>query len=103
MRGQGTPLAVQWLRLRASSAGGAGSIPSRETKIPHAARMAKKKRMRGPAEASRTPGFDVPELVQSHAGESDLWFQEQFSPEGCSAKTFSDFTFWLDTIYFFLV
>ena len=29
-------LAVQWLRLCASSAGGAGSIPGRGTKIPHA-------------------------------------------------------------------
>ena len=33
----GTSLVVQWLRLRASTAGGAGSIPGRGTKIPHAA------------------------------------------------------------------
>ena len=32
----GTSLAVQWLRLCASNAGGAGSIPGRGTRIPHA-------------------------------------------------------------------
>ena len=32
----GTSLAVQWLRLRASTAGVAGSISGRGTKIPHA-------------------------------------------------------------------
>ena len=32
----GTSLAVQWLRLCASTAGGTGSIPGRGTKIPHA-------------------------------------------------------------------
>ena len=31
-----TSLAVQWLRLHASTAGGAGSIPSGGNKIPHA-------------------------------------------------------------------
>ena len=38
-----TSLAVQWLRLRASTAGGAGSIPGPGTKIPHAARLRQKK------------------------------------------------------------
>ena len=33
----GTSLAVQWLRLRDSSAGGTGSIPGWGTKIPRAA------------------------------------------------------------------
>ena len=33
-----TSLAVQWLRLQASVAGGMGSIPGQGTKIPHAAR-----------------------------------------------------------------
>ena len=33
----GTCLAVQWLRLHASTAGGTGSIPGQGTKIPHAA------------------------------------------------------------------
>ena len=32
---------VQWLRLRASTARGTGSIPGRGTKIPHAASTAK--------------------------------------------------------------
>ena len=32
----GTSLAVQWLRLCASTAGGVGSIPGQGTKIPHA-------------------------------------------------------------------
>ena len=34
----GTSLAVQWVRIIASTAGGMGSIPGRGTKIPHAAR-----------------------------------------------------------------
>ena len=40
-------LAVQWLRLRASNAAGAGSIPGRGNKIPHAAwhRQKKKKEL----------------------------------------------------------
>ena len=40
----GTSLAVQWLRLRTSAAGGAGSIPGRGTKIPHATQHGQKKR-----------------------------------------------------------
>ena len=32
----GTSLAVQWLRLHASNAGGEGSTPGQGTKIPHA-------------------------------------------------------------------
>ena len=32
----GTSLVVQWLRLRAATAGGAGVIPGWGTKIPHA-------------------------------------------------------------------
>ena len=38
----GTSLAVQGLRLCASNAGGAGLIPGRGTKIPHAARHGQK-------------------------------------------------------------
>ena len=38
-----TSLAVQCLRLRASTAGGAGLVPGRETKIPHAAWHGQKK------------------------------------------------------------
>ena len=34
---KGTFLAVQWLRFQASTAGGVGSIPGQETKIPHTA------------------------------------------------------------------
>ena len=39
-----TSLVVQWLRLRASTAGGTGLIPGRGTKIPHAAQRGKKKK-----------------------------------------------------------
>ena len=39
----GTSLVVQWLRLRAPTAGGTGSIPGRGTKILHARGVAKKK------------------------------------------------------------
>ena len=40
----GTSLAVQWLRLRASNAGGAGSIPGWGTEILHAVRCSQKKK-----------------------------------------------------------
>ena len=40
----GTSLAVQWLRLSTSIAGGAGLIPGQGTKIPHAARCGRKKK-----------------------------------------------------------
>ena len=42
----GTSLAVQWLRLCPSSAGGMGSIPSRGTKILHAVRCGQEKKQR---------------------------------------------------------
>ena len=38
----GTSLAVQWLGLHASNAGGVGSVPGRGTKIPHAAQHGQK-------------------------------------------------------------
>ena len=37
-------MVVQWLRLRASTEGSAGSGPDRGTKIPHAAPCGKKKK-----------------------------------------------------------
>ena len=39
-----TSLAVQWLRLRASTAEGAGSIPSQGTNIPNAKGQSQKKK-----------------------------------------------------------
>ena len=39
----GTSLAVQWLRLHASTAEGEGSIPGWGTKIPHAAQCSQNK------------------------------------------------------------
>ena len=41
----GSSLAVQWLGLRPSTAGGTGWIPSQGSKIPHDARCGKKKTM----------------------------------------------------------
>ena len=41
---EGTSLAVQWLRLHASTAGGTGSIPGCGTKIPHAMWHGQKKK-----------------------------------------------------------
>ena len=40
----GTALVVQWLRLHASNAGDAGSIPGLGNKIPHATGHSQKKR-----------------------------------------------------------
>ena len=42
----GTSLAVQWLRLHTPNAGGAGSIPGRGTKMPHAALRGQKKKQK---------------------------------------------------------
>ena len=39
----GNSLAVQWLGLWASTAGGVGSIPGQGTKIPHVERCGQKK------------------------------------------------------------
>ena len=39
---QWTSLAVQWLRLPAFTAGGAGSIPGWGTKVPHATKHGQK-------------------------------------------------------------
>ena len=39
-----TSLAVQWLRLRTSNAGGAGSIPGQGTKISRATQRSQKKK-----------------------------------------------------------
>ena len=50
---QGTSLVVQWLRLCISTAEGAGSIPGRGTKIPHAAWHSKKKRKKNPQKTSK--------------------------------------------------
>ena len=43
MENSGTSLAVQWLRLRAPTAGGVGLIPDWGTKIPHAAQRRSQK------------------------------------------------------------
>ena len=40
----GTSLAVQWLRLCVSTAGGMGSIPGWGPKIPHAAQRGQRKK-----------------------------------------------------------
>ena len=40
----GTPLAVQWLGLHASTARGTGSIPAQRTKILHAVQCSQKKK-----------------------------------------------------------
>ena len=45
-RKTGTCLAVQWVRLCTSNAGGAGLVPGQGTKIPHGGKKKKKKKMR---------------------------------------------------------
>ena len=44
LKKSGTSLAVQWLRLHASTAGSAGLIPGWGTKIPHATTRQQKKK-----------------------------------------------------------
>ena len=43
----GTSLAVQWLRIHASNAGGLGLIPGRGIKIPHAPQRGQKTKKKG--------------------------------------------------------
>ena len=43
----GISLAVQWLRLHTSNAGGVGSIPGQGSNIPHATVWQKNKKLRG--------------------------------------------------------
>ena len=45
---QGTSLAVQWLELHASNAGGSGSIPGGEAKIPHELKPQNQQNIKGP-------------------------------------------------------
>ena len=52
----GTSLAVQWLRLHASTAGGAGSIPGWGTKILHAVRRGQKKKEKKSSAQDGHPG-----------------------------------------------
>ena len=74
IRGGGTSLAVQWLRLHTSAAVGTGSIPGRGTKIPLPWGMAKKQQQQkrcgtiskylllwrsGNSESKFPPGFGV--------------------------------------------
>lgn len=40
----GTSLVIHWLRLHASKAGGAGSIPDQGTEVPHATQCGKKRK-----------------------------------------------------------
>ena len=61
----GTSPAVQWSRLRASTAGGAGSIPGQGTKIPNAAQRGQKKRMTMTLFSS-TVGSPAPVKCSSH-------------------------------------
>jgi len=43
----GTSLAAQWLGLHASNAGGSGSIPGGEAKIPHALKPQNQQNIKG--------------------------------------------------------
>lgn len=64
---RGTSLAIQWLRLHASTPRGAGSIPGWGTKIPHASGLKKKKQNLGSFLEASLPlgGFFSPTLSLS--------------------------------------
>ena len=59
---------VQWLRLHASNAGGAGSIPGWGTKIPHAARRIPPPKKKGISELQ----FFCYSCINSTSGNSSL-------------------------------
>ena len=54
----GTSLAVQWLRLCASTAGGTGLIPGQGSEVPHATQCRHKKLKYGVAKKIH-PGFSI--------------------------------------------
>ena len=60
--GEGTSLAVQWLRFRASTAGGTGSIPGQGTKIPHAKRHGQKNQKTKQKKQKPNLGRNIPYL-----------------------------------------
>ena len=75
---------VQWLRLRASVAGGAGLIPGQGTKILHAVWSGQKRKKQKP----RLPGYDFLTPVKSVC-EKDLF---PGGPWDC---------FWVFFVFFF--
>ena len=88
----GTSLVVQWLRLYASNAGGAGSIPGWGTKIPHATGH-KHSKITVPLSSQNcfvqsggnlNPGNGS---TEPHVGATPSPFFSQFSPlSGCERK-----------------
>ena len=57
----GTSLAVQWLRLCAPTAGGAGLIPG-WCKIPHAAQCGQKKDLKNPIATGEADGGETAQI-----------------------------------------
>ena len=60
-----TSLQVQWLSLHASNAGDMGSIPGWEAKIPHAAKIKKKRRRKQKDSWPPGPEMKLPFLLPS--------------------------------------
>ena len=63
---RGTFLAVQWLRLQASTAGGVGSIPDWGTKIPHAPQHGKKKKKKTFTISEIFPHYYIISIITSN-------------------------------------
>ena len=67
---------VQWLRLCASNAGGAGSIPGQGTKIPHASwhgqklKKKKKNRLKG---RNRKTSWEAVAIIQAKDSSGWVW------------------------------
>ena len=71
-RTSGSSLAVQWVRLCASTAGGEGSIPGWGTMIPHAAQCGQKKKKKREIERwPSVPLFNIKEA--KFLGEVTRW------------------------------
>ena len=95
-----TSLAVQWLRPRASTAGGAGSIPGWGTKIPHAKRCSQKKKKNRERERDETKvsnrtlgrllGRDPQSMVKDQGG-SNLPNAKRASTRICSCLCHPDY------------
>ena len=67
----GTSLAVQWLGLRASTAGDTGSTPGWGTKIPHAVRRSQNKTKKAQTKTKQKTKREVWVLGQ-HGKEDDV-------------------------------
>ena len=90
----GTSLAIQWLRLCASTAGGTGLIPGQGTKIPYATQYGKKKK--------KTLNILIIDFKNSWSDNSNILAIPDSGSDACSVSSKCGFCFSVWLIGFFL-